>query len=266
LAVALLLLYPFAFYLFGVVYSDALFLVAALGAFLLLERDRPLLAGLFGAVATAARPVGVAVAIGLALRVLELRGVLRWPLRPSLSLLSRLRPRDAGVLVSGLGFVAFALYCRWRFGEPLAFMKVGASAGWYRDLDLRTIAKVNFFLRWRDYGLNIVTFWLTVQGLLTVAALALVPAVVRRFGWGYAAYVVVSVGMAAVSSSDFVGMGRYVLVAFPVFAALAGILADSSAKAAGSGFRRWLPAAVLGLNALLLAWMANLFARWYFLA
>ncbi|MGH9149672.1 MAG: mannosyltransferase family protein, partial [Acidimicrobiales bacterium] len=53
LALVLLVTYPFSFYLFGVVYSDALFLAAALGAFALVEHDRPLLAGLAGAVATA---------------------------------------------------------------------------------------------------------------------------------------------------------------------------------------------------------------------
>src|SRR5207245_4329002 len=74
LGVLLLLLYPFSFFLFGVVYSDALFLASALGAFVLLEHDRPWLAGLAGALATATRPVGVAVVAGLVLRALERRG------------------------------------------------------------------------------------------------------------------------------------------------------------------------------------------------
>ncbi|MGH8990367.1 MAG: hypothetical protein ACRDZ7_02440, partial [Acidimicrobiia bacterium] len=48
-AVVGLLLWPFAFYLFGVVYSDALFMAAAVAAFVALERDHPGLAGLAGA-------------------------------------------------------------------------------------------------------------------------------------------------------------------------------------------------------------------------
>src|SRR5581483_8340930 len=76
MAVLLLALYPFAFYLFGTVYSDALFLAAALGAFVLLEADHPWLAGAVGALAVATRPAGPAVVIGLTIRALELRGVL----------------------------------------------------------------------------------------------------------------------------------------------------------------------------------------------
>jgi hypothetical protein len=275
LALGLLLLYPFAFYLFGVVYSDALFLFAALAAFSLLERDRPLLAGLAGMVATACRPVGVALVIGLALRTLEMRGVLVGSLHPRRIVWSRLRLREAGVLVSGFGLVVYSLYLWHTFHEPFAFLKVGSSAGWYRTIDLPTLVKANFYFRWRDYGLNVITFWLTMQGLFTVGALALVPSIVRRFGWGYGAYVAVAVGMAAVSSPDFVGMGRYVLVAFPVFAALAARLLElaDSARAADPAsadrarrLHRFLPAATLLASGLLLLWMASLFARWVFLA
>lgn len=260
LALGLVLLYPFAFYLFGVVYSDALFLLVALGAFSLLERDRPLLAGLVGAIGTASRPVGVALVIGLVLRALERRGVISW--KPRRLDWSRLRARDASVLASVGGVVLFSLYLWHRFGEPFAFLKVGDSVGWYRTIDLRTVAKVEFVYRWRDYGLNVVTFWLTVQGLCTVGALAAVPAIVRRFGLGYGAYSLVAVGLAVASSPDFVGMGRYVLVAFPVFALVAERLASASAHQG----RRWLPGAVLAVSGTMLVWMASLFARWVFLA
>ena len=54
LAVVLLFLFPYAWYLFGAVYADAFLLLFAMAAFLLLEKDRPILAGLAAAVATAA--------------------------------------------------------------------------------------------------------------------------------------------------------------------------------------------------------------------
>lgn len=284
LALALLLLYPFSFYLLGAVYSDALFLVAALGAFSLLERDHPVLAGLVGMVATAARPVGVALVVGLVLRALEVRGVLPrsrphlflpanengvdsgrirlFPRRPDLR---RLRLADAGVLLSVGGLALFCALLWWRFREPFAFAKVGASAGWYRSIDLPTLAKVNFFQRWSGYGLNVITFWITVQALFSLLALALVPSIVRRLGWGYAAYVAVAVGLAAASSKDFVGMRRYVLVAFPVFAVAADLLAGTPDRAGAPG-RRWLPLATLAVSGSLLAWMASLYARYYFLS
>ena len=294
-ALALLCCYPFAFYLFGVMYSDALFLVAVLGAFVLIEKDRPVLAGLAGIVATAARPVGVAVCVALVLRVLELRGVFpggrpatlvapdpvgdrpppiadprgaRLPLLPrriDLPSLRTVRPADFGVVLSVLGLVAFVVLLWVRFDEPLAFTKVGGAAGWWRGTGLDVVAKIHLFRLLESYGLNIVTFWLVLQGLFSLLALGSVPAVVRRFGWAYGAFVLVAVGIAFVTTRDFIGMGRYVLAAFPSFAALADVLLRWSAGAMG-GVRRWLPPLVLVANGLLLAWMVSLFSRWYFLS
>jgi Gpi18-like mannosyltransferase len=45
-ALALFLLYPYAYYLYGAVYADALFLAAVEGAFVLVERGHPWWAGL----------------------------------------------------------------------------------------------------------------------------------------------------------------------------------------------------------------------------
>jgi hypothetical protein len=293
LALALLLCYPFAFYFFGVVYSDALFVVAVLGAFCLLEKDRPLLAAVVGMVATAARPVGLALVIGLVLRSLEIHGVLpgskpaafvggrptpiadprgaRVPLLPRRLVLRQLGVRDVVVGLSVLGLVAFCALLWVRFDEPLAFAKVTSAPGWAKDFNLEVLLKIHLFRLYEAYGLNIGTFWLTVQGLFALCALALVPAVVRRFGWGYGAYVLVAVGIAFASTRDFIGMGRYVLAAFPAFAAAADLLLGLSARArglpgAGAVLARSLPAVVLVVNGGLLAWMVSLFARWYFLS
>ena len=64
-AVVTLLVFPYAWYLHFSVYGDALFAACAIGAFLLLERDRTVLAGLVGAFAAAGRPMGLAVVAGL---------------------------------------------------------------------------------------------------------------------------------------------------------------------------------------------------------
>jgi len=292
LALGLLVTYPFAFYFFGVIYSDALFVVAVLGAFALLERDRPVLAGLVGIVATAGRPVGIALVVGLVVRALEIRGVLPGsrppafvqrptpiadPRRSRIRLLPRrvelraLRPRDAGVLLSVLGLVAFCALLWVRFDDPLAFSKVGGAPGWGKAMNLETFLKLHLFRLLDAYGLNIVTFWLVVQGLYAVAALALVPAVVRRFGWGYGAYLLVSVGIAFASTRDFIGMGRYVLAGFPAFAAAADLLLGlagrhRSVPGLTPALARALPASLLVASFGLLGWMVSLFARWYFLS
>ncbi len=287
-ALALFLCYPFAFYLFGAVYSDALFIAAVLGAFTLLERDRPVLAGMVGIIATAARPVGIALVIGLAIRVLEIRGVLpgsrpaafvprptsiaseqgsRVPLLPRRVRLANVRVRDAGVLLSGFGLVAFAALLWYRFGDPLAFTRVSSAPGWYKDFNLETFLKLHLFRLLGSYGLGVVTFWLSTQGLFAVLALALVPATIRRFGWGYGAYLFVAIGIAFTSTREFLGMGRYVLAGFPAFAAAADlVLGWSRQDRSLARLRGALPTVVLTTSALGLAWMVSLYARWYLLS
>jgi Gpi18-like mannosyltransferase len=71
-AIAVLMLYPYSIFLYGPEMSDSFFLLLAVGAFVALERRWFWVAGLVGALATAGRPVGVAVAIGLVVRTLEL--------------------------------------------------------------------------------------------------------------------------------------------------------------------------------------------------
>lgn len=246
IATVLLALYPFSYFLFGAVYSDALFLLSALAAFSLLERDRPVLAGIAGMVACAGRPVGLAVLAGLVAVTLQRRGRLQ-----------ALRLRDAGVLLAGLGFVAYIAYLAWQFDAPLAFAKVQTAEGWNRQISLEMILKVDFYRRWRDFGVTLVTVVLTFQALLSIAALALVPVVWRRLGWGYAVYVLAVLGLPLATSSDFLAMGRYLLPAFPVFAVAGDLLA-----------RRPRPqvAGVLAVNAALLVWLTTLFARWFLLS
>lgn len=71
-AIAVLMLYPYSLFLYGAMYADSVFLLTAIGAFMLLERRWYWAAGLVGALATAGRPVGIAVAVGLVVRTLSL--------------------------------------------------------------------------------------------------------------------------------------------------------------------------------------------------
>ncbi|HWI02698.1 MAG TPA: hypothetical protein VNT52_02565, partial [Acidimicrobiales bacterium] len=136
------LCFPYAFFLYGAVYADALFVAALLGAFLLLEDDRPVLAGLAGAVATAARPVGVVLVVALAVRALERRGALR-PAAGGWFDWRRARWADAGVALSVLGVAAWCLYLSSRFDDPLAF--ASAQAAWDQGAWPETWLKVQFF-------------------------------------------------------------------------------------------------------------------------
>jgi hypothetical protein len=272
-AVALLLVYPYSFFLYGSGYGDASFLLSALGAFALLERRHYVLAGLFGALATAGRPVGIAVAVGLVIRAVEMIAQDRAARRDTAVLVGTaagsgsaaagppgmraaeragpvafrellrsvrfLRWRQAVLLVSGAGLLAWMVYLGVRFGDPVAFATVQGAPGWNQGGGPRTWFKVPFFGalyfgRWDDVILVV------PQALVGVAAVLLVRTVWRRFGWGYTAYTVVSLAIPLIGTKDFMGSGRYVLAAYPVLAAAAVVLT-------GDRRPRWLAPAVLAV-------------------
>lgn len=218
------LLFPWAFFLVGAGYGDALFILCAVGAFSLLEADRPVAAGLVGAVASGTRFVGVAVVLGLVVLAAERRGALgRQGWRPTLDR-SRLRPRDHGVLLAASGIVAYAVFCWVRYGDPLAFST--AQSGWNQGAGPRTWFKVLFFdLALHDSD-HFFVLRLAAQGVVLLLFCAAIPAVWRRFGPGYGTYTLVSLGLPAIGSAAFASQGRYVLAAFPVFALLGAWLAD----------------------------------------
>jgi hypothetical protein len=264
-ALLLMLLYPYAWFLFGAVYGDALFLLAAVGAFGLFERDQPVLAGLAGAVATATRPVGVAVVVGLVVLTLARKGGLGgW---------RRLRPRDAGVLLSVAGLAAWSAYLWSRFGDPLLFSEIQGARGWDQGSGPRTWFKVAFLERFEHLpfwlsdavaGTNthhpnpwtesVYTLGLVLQAICLLGALLLVPWVVRRLGWGYGAYVLTLLLIALVGTKDFQGVGRYVLAAFPCFAVLGDRLSG----------RSLVRTAWLSVSAGLLLLLSSAYARGYY--
>jgi hypothetical protein len=215
-ALGLMLLYPYAFFLYGAVYPTALFVLTIVGAFVLLEHDHPWLAGLVGALATAARPTGVVLVVALAVRAVERRRSAGEPVTW----------RDAGVLVSVLGLAAFCVY-QWRkFGDPFTFITI--QSAWDQESGLRTWLKFRFF---EDLGTladrNILgSLSYLAHPVLTFGALALVPRVFRRFGYGYGTYALLAVLVPAVSTKNFFGMARYLLAAFPIFAVAGELLAE----------------------------------------
>jgi hypothetical protein len=221
---ATVFLYPYAFFLYGVVYADALFFVTVLAAFLLLEADHPVLAGLAGALATAARPVALVLVVALAVRALERRGALRPAMGGWLDR-RRLRPADAGVLLSVLGLVAWCLYLWHRFGDPFAFAT--AESGWQQSPGPSTWLKFRFFYDMAHiWNLRFWGVFYVAHLVLTIAMACLVPRVFRRFGVGYGVYVALLIGVSAFSTMNFFGMARYLLAAFPCFAVLGEMLVE----------------------------------------
>jgi hypothetical protein len=138
------------------------------------------------------------------------------------------------------------------FGNPLAFVEVESAPGWNQGVGPRTWFKVIYLgtLIKGPYGIAVL---LTLQALACGAAVLLLRRVWRLFGWGYLAYAAVVLAIPTVGTKDFMGTGRYVLVAFPVLAAAGDYLATTE--------RRWVrPAALVGCGALLVV-LTTLYGR-----
>ncbi|MGV3619411.1 MAG: mannosyltransferase family protein [Archangium sp.] len=205
LATWLLLLWPFAFYVYGAVYSDALFLLCITSAFFNLERGRTGWATFFGIIATATRPIAPAVVIGLTLRSLERRRASG----------ERLRPIDFLPVFAGLGLAGFMAFLWWRFGDPFAFATT--QAGWGQLGGPETWLKYGALSKFKPVDLT----FPALHAALAFLCLGLAWPMRKTLGWGYSAYVAVAIGIPIVTSRDFIGLGRYALAVFPVFLQLA---------------------------------------------
>lgn len=201
----LLLLWPFSFFIFGAVYSDALFLLCIASAFLNLERGRVGWATLFGVIATATRPIAPAVVIGLTLRQLERRRASG----------EALRAVDFVPALAGLGLVAFMGFLWWRFDDPFAFATT--QVGWGQLGGPETWLKYGALSKFKAVDLT----FPALHAALAFLCLALAWPMRKTLGWGYAAYTAVAIGIPIFSSRDFIGLGRYALAVFPVFLQLA---------------------------------------------
>ena len=127
--------FPTAFFL-NAVYTEALFLALTAGAVWAARvRGNLLLAGLFGALATATRNLGVLLLIPL---------LFEWVRRRQTFGLRGL----AGLSLVPAGLVAYAVFLRQRFGDPFVFARQ-QSAYWERELTgpLTTLGRA-----WQDAG------------------------------------------------------------------------------------------------------------------
>jgi hypothetical protein len=174
----------------ALLYPDGLALAAAVWACVLAARDRPLAAGVLGAVAAAARPGGFLVAIPL-LAIARARG------RPPLPAL--------GPLVGAAGAYG---YIAWRAGDVLAF--VHAQRAWGRGRPWRLLTAPLDAAR----SGHLQTF---VEMAVAALAVALCVAAWRR-GRAFrpwALYATAVVGL-SLGSGSFQSIGRQALLAFPL--------------------------------------------------
>lgn len=206
-----LALWPMAFFLFGAVYSDGLFLCLCLGAFLCLEKEHPVGAALLGALATATRPVAPALVLALLVRSLELQRLRQKPLRVV----------DFVPALAATGLLAYMAFQYVQFGTATAFIET--QAWWGQSPGPRNWFKINF-LESERFGERLARSLLHLS--LGLLCLGMARRAWKRLGKGYALYIVLIIGMPLASSIDFIGLGRYALACFPALYCWAGVLEE----------------------------------------
>lgn len=240
------LIFPAAF--FGAaVYSESLFLLAAIGALYFARRGYWEVAGLLGFAAALTRFTGLIVAPMLVAEWWTQRRERPVETRPT-------PPALLAALAVPLGTLAYAVYLNRAFGDPLAF--VHGSAAWARQPQspLATIAGLlqtpeggwwPALLAGRIHPDN----WIDLGFVLIFLALGMALLYQRR--WSEGLYVTLGTAV-ALSSGLLMSQRRYVWVLFPAFILLARW-----------GDKPWVDRLVTALSLLLLGVFTALFANGY---
>jgi hypothetical protein len=245
-AVLYLALFPFAFFL-QAVYSESLYLLLTLAAFVLAERGRFVAAGAVTGLALLTRPNALALLPALAL--------LAWQQR------DRLRS-FAGLAVAPLVFAAYPLYLWQAKGDAWRFLY--AQHRWNRDLSpAGPLGGIWDGLRagWAGIeqlasGSHTHRYWAPVQDADPIRVATIIAW--RRFGAPYGLFAAVSLAIPLSVPSErwpLLSLPRFGLTIFPLFLALAVI-----------GGRPRAHTAIVAVSSLLLGVSVAQWALWQWVA
>jgi hypothetical protein len=196
-------------YFFGVVYSEALFLLALVGAALAFRTKHWMWGALAAMVMTGTRVNGVMFLPALALIGWDSAGG-AWPDR-------RRAVIAAAFGLAGVG--AYSVYVYTLSGDPFewydSITRWGYHPGGQPLAGLGAIAQALITRPYQFIATEPMAPYDTLNALIAGGALVTVPFIWLRFGRGYAAVVVLGL-LLPLSSGQFEGLGRYCSVLFPL--------------------------------------------------
>ena len=226
-ALWLMAAYPFALF-FGAIYTESLYLLAALGAFHHFRRREFVRAGLWGLLIGLTRPNGGLLSVPLMLLALAPwlppalaggRAVIR---SPGARRLRHVAPACAAAAMCAVGTSLYSAFIWHMTGSPLAWASGHAAWGrHYTSLTRLFAARYDLIGHegLYEYVARSPYDPLNVLGALFVIAAAW--PVWRRFGIAFAAFILINI-LPPLMSGGFLSAGRLSSVLFPVFVWLAG--------------------------------------------
>ncbi|MDO8678808.1 MAG: hypothetical protein Q7R30_09630 [Acidobacteriota bacterium] len=218
-AMAYAAVFPSA-YFFGVVYSEALFLLTLVGAALAFRTKHWMLAAIAAGAMTATRVNGV--------MFLPALGWLGWHAAGSSA-----RDRASAVGATAAGLMGIGAYSWFNYlisGNPFEWYHSITRWGYYPGgnpfLGLLAIGRELLTRPMQFIISEPMAPYDTLNALTAAAALCLVPFIWRRFGFGYAAVVLLGLVL-PLSSGQYEGLGRYCSVLFPLPILLGGLKGET---------------------------------------
>jgi hypothetical protein len=261
-AVLYLAVFPFTLFL-QAVYSESLYLLLTLAAFVLAERRRFLAAGGIAGLALLTRPTGAA--------LLPALGLLAWRERDRIRAL-------ASLAVAPLLFAAYPLYLWAAEGDPWAFLRAqriwsrhlspagplggiwdGLRAGWAGIEQLASGSHTHVYWTAVRNTDPIRAATINLENLAFLVLFAFLAVLAWRwFGAAYGLFAAVSLAIPLSVPSErwpLLSMPRFGLTIFPLFLALAAI-----------GGRPRVHTAIVGISSLLLGVAVVQWALWQWVA
>jgi hypothetical protein len=258
-------LFPTTYY-FRMAYTESTFLFLALLAMVGIQRKwPPVWIALIAGLSTAARSLGVGLALPLALYL--------WRQAPNKR--SFLFRATLIMPIAGWGLASFMFYQWWEFGEPLAFAKstvyfnerpmpastieyIGGLISLAPFRSVYDAACVCYWERDPPFGLALYNLTFANPSYFALAiALILFGAAKRWLNWYELALCVSFLGIPYLTTAYRNCMachGRYAVVTFPMFIVLGHLMLRAP---------RAILIGVVGVSAFLLAAYAALFGSWY---
>jgi len=214
-SVVYLLVFPAAYYL-AIGYSEALYLVCVLAAFLFAREEKWGLSGLAAGVAGLTRLHGVLLIVPLGYEYLRQH---QWRWR------SIFKPPVLGVLGAPLGVLAFNVYLNLQFGQPTNYFSPYFEIQALFFKGIRTEAFPTFpGTTFANYLHGLLTNVPSTESVAVMAAMILLLALTvetfARLPGVYGVYML-TVALFSLIGGDLISMPRFVVPMFPAFIALA---------------------------------------------
>jgi Gpi18-like mannosyltransferase len=242
-----------SFYLKSV-YNEGLFLTLIFTSFIAAKKNKNLMAGILGALASATRIVGIFIWPALIINDYLKNKKINWKNIIYLS-------------ISALGLLAYMIYLKLVFGDPLYFFHLQEEFGASRQSSIVLFPQViwrYFKILWTARPFDWKYYAYVQEFIVSLLVLFLLILIsIKNYQkkikvkWGYLFFALASFFLPTMTG-NLSSMPRYVLVCFPVFVYLASIFQKKE--------KGWLLFLYLTINSLLLIINTILFIRGYWVS